>query len=109
LTVQSGIEGKNRNKVLRLISEQLEALRKGEIEDLAFEQTKAMLKNQYALGLDSPQAAIETMYLDQLLPETVKTDEEWLAAIENVTKEDVVAVAKAVELQAMFYLEGVEK
>jgi predicted Zn-dependent peptidase len=109
LTVQSGIEGKNRNKVLRLISEQLEALRKGEIEDLAFEQTKAMLKNQYALGLDSPQAAIETTYLNQLLPETVKTDEEWLAAIENVTKEDVVAVAKAVELQAMFYLEGVEK
>ncbi len=62
MSVQTGIDEKNRNQVLRLIHEQLESLRNGEITDLELAQTKAMLRNQYLLSLDSPQAAIEASF-----------------------------------------------
>lgn len=44
MTVQTGIDGKNRNQVLRLISTELENIRLGKIRELEIEQTKAMLK-----------------------------------------------------------------
>lgn len=106
LQVQTGIESKNRTKVMHLIDEQLLALRKGEFTELAFTQTKAMLKNQYLLGLDSPQNLIETTYLAQWLPESQYTDEQWLRMLTQVTREDVQKVAEKLRLQAVFFLDG---
>ncbi len=106
MSVQTGIDGKNRNQVLHLIHEQLESLRNGEVTELELAQTKAMLRNQYLLSLDSPQATIETAYLDHWLPETQLTDEEWLNRMEHVTIHDIQNVAQKVELQAIFFLDG---
>ncbi|OTP06909.1 peptidase M16 inactive domain-containing protein [Enterococcus sp. 10A9_DIV0425] len=108
LTVQTGIETKNRNQVLHLIHEQLESLRNGEITELELSQTKAMLRNHYLLSLDSPQAAIETAYLTHWLPHTSLTDEEWLERMDGVTVEDIQKVANEIELQAIFFLAGGE-
>lgn len=44
LQVQTGINSNNREKVLRLIDEQLIELQAGNFTELAFQQTKAMLK-----------------------------------------------------------------
>ena len=101
MSVQTGIDEKNRNQVLRLIHEQLESLRNGEIT-----QTKAMLRNQYLLSLDSPQAAIEASFLDSWLPETKLSDEEWLKRMESVTIKEIQQVAEQIELQAIFFLAG---
>lgn len=106
MSVQTGIDGKNRNQVLRLIHEQLESLRNGEITDLELAQTKAMLRNQYLLSLDSPQAAIEASFLDSWLPETKLSDEEWLKRMESVTIKEIQQVAEQIELQAIFFLAG---
>ncbi len=106
MSVQTGIDGKNRNQVLRLIHEQLESLRNGEVTELELAQTKAMLRNQYLLSLDAPQATIETAYLDNWLPETQLTDDEWLSRMENVTIHDIQNVAQKIELQAIFFLDG---
>ncbi|MEO1769301.1 EF-P 5-aminopentanol modification-associated protein YfmF [Candidatus Enterococcus ferrettii] len=106
MSVQTGINSENRNKVLRLVSEQLEALQLGDFTDLAFQQTKAMLKNQYLLGLDRPQNTIEIAYLDQWLPGSQLSDENWLKRLEKVTKEEVQQVAKQLQLQAIFFLDG---
>ncbi|MGM0126268.1 hypothetical protein IGI37_003697 [Enterococcus sp. AZ194] len=106
MTVQTGIDGENRNKVMHLIAEQLESLRQGDVSALELAQTKAMLRNQYLLSLDSPQSAIETSYLNQWLPKTELTDDEWLALLSGVTIEDVQAVAKQIKLQAVFFLDG---
>lgn len=106
MSVQTGINGENRNKVLRLVSEQLEALQQGDFTDLAFQQTKAMLKNQYLLGLDRPQNMIEIAYLDQWLPGSQLSDENWLKRLEKVTKQEVQQVAKQMQLQAIFFLDG---
>ncbi|PEH46949.1 EF-P 5-aminopentanol modification-associated protein YfmF [Enterococcus faecium] len=106
MSVQTGIDEKNRNQVLRLIHEQLESLRNGEITDLELAQTKAMLRNQYLLSLDSPQAAIEASFLDSWLPETKLSDEEWLKFMESVTIKEIQQVAEQIELQAIFFLAG---
>lgn len=106
MSVQTGIDEKNRNQVLRLIHEQLESLRNGEITDLELAQTKAMLRNQYLLSLDSPQAAIEASFLDSWLPETKLSDEEWLKCMESVTIKEIQQVAEQIELQAIFFLAG---
>ena len=106
MSVQTGIDEKNRNQVLRLIHEQLESLRNGEITDLELAQTKAMLRNQYLLSLDSPQAAIEASFLDSWLPETKLSDEEWLKRMESITIKEIQQVAEQIELQAIFFLAG---
>ncbi|EGP5191503.1 insulinase family protein [Enterococcus faecium] len=106
MSVQTGIDEKNRNQVLRLIHEQLESLQNGEITDLELAQTKAMLRNQYLLSLDSPQAAIEASFLDSWLPETKLSDEEWLKRMESVTIKEIQQVAEQIELQAIFFLAG---
>ncbi|HFX3829243.1 TPA: M16 family metallopeptidase [Enterococcus faecium] len=106
MSVQTGIDEKNRNQVLRLIHEQLESLRNGEITDLELAQTKAMLRDQYLLSLDSPQAAIEASFLDSWLPETKLSDEEWLKRMESVTIKEIQQVAEQIELQAIFFLAG---
>lgn len=106
MSVQTGIDEKNRNQVLRLIHEQLESLRNGEITDLELAQTKAMLRNQYLLSLDSPQAAIEASFLDSWLLETKLSDEEWLKRMESVTIKEIQQVAEQIELQAIFFLAG---
>lgn len=106
LQVQTGINSANREKVLHLINEQLIELQAGDFTELAFQQTKAMLKNHYLLGLDSMQNTIETTYLAQWLPKSKLTDEEWLRRLAAVTPEDVQHVAKKIRLQAIFFLDG---
>lgn len=106
LQVQTGINSDNREQVLRLINEQLIELQTGNFTELAFQQTKAMLKNHYQLGLDSMQNTIETTYLAQWLPKSKLTDEEWLRRLAAVTPKDVRKVAKKIRLQAIFFLDG---
>ncbi|SPX05809.1 Peptidase M16 inactive domain protein [Enterococcus faecium] len=81
-------------------------MRNGEITELELSQTKAMLRNQYLLSLDSPQAAIEASFLDSWLPETKLSDEEWLKRMESVTIKEIQQVAEQIELQAIFFLAG---
>ncbi|GCF94196.1 peptidase M16 [Enterococcus florum] len=106
MNVQTGINSQNREKVLHLVAEQLQALQKGEFSELAFKQTKAMLRNQYLLGLDRPQNAIEIAYMEQWMPGTYLTDEQWLARLDAVTPQEVEKVAKQIQLQAIFFLDG---
>nr|OTO71129.1 peptidase M16 inactive domain-containing protein [Enterococcus sp. 12C11_DIV0727] len=106
LSVQTGIDGKNRNQVLRLISVELENIRQGNVTDLEIEQTKAMLKNQYLLSLDNAGAVLENEYLNDLIPHLRLKDDEWIRRMEAVTLADVQRVAKLVQLQAIFFLEG---
>lgn len=106
MQVQTGINSGDREKVLRLIREQLQELQAGDFTELAFQQTKAMLKNHYLLGLDSMQNTIETTYLVQWLPQSELTDDEWLARLAAVTPEEVQKVAQNIQLQAIFFLDG---
>lgn len=109
LSVQTGIDGENREKVLHLINQQLESIRQGDFSEADLQQTKVMLKNQFLLSQDSPVALIDTEYLNTWLPQTKLTEEQFLQALEAVTGEQVQAVAEGLRLQAIFFLEGGSK
>ncbi|MGG2109904.1 pitrilysin family protein [Lysinibacillus pakistanensis] len=106
--VVSGIEPKNEERALSLIKEQLAVMQAGEITDLELEQTKAMLTNQLKESLDSARGQIEIFDQYKDLPEefSVKT---WANKWKAVTKEDVVEVAKQVQLEAVYFLCGKEQ
>lgn len=105
LKVQTGIDQEKREAVLRLINEQLESLRKGEVSTEELAQTKAMLKNQFLLSLDNPQALIENAYLDLWLPQTKTSEEAFLKGVDAVTIDAVKKMALSVELKAIYCLE----
>lgn len=109
VTVQTGIDGQNREKVMHLISEQLTALARGDFSQQALLQTKAMIQNHLLLSLDNAQALTEMEYLYTWLPNTRKTPEEYIEKVMQVTKEEVQEIAKKLRLQAVFFLEGSEK
>lgn len=106
--VVSGIEPKNEEKALSLIKEQLAVMQAGEITDLELEQTKAMLTNQLKESLDSARGQIEIFDQYKDLPEKFSV-ETWANKWKAVTKEDVVEVAKQVQLEAVYFLCGKEQ
>lgn len=105
VTVQTGIDGKNRQRVLSLIEKQLDSLKKGEFTESELQQTKVMLKNQFLLSLDSSRGLIEIAYLEQWLSKLVESEEEFEKKIMAVTKADVKKVAEDLQLQAIFTID----
>jgi len=106
--VVSGIEAKNEEKALSLIKEQLAVMQAGDITDLELEQTKAMLTNQLKESLDSARGQIEIFDQYKDLPEEFSV-QAWANKWKAVTKEDVVAMAKQVQLEAVYFLCGKEQ
>ena len=103
LVVQTGISYTNKDKVQELILEQLERLRKGDFEDELLEQNKNNLISSYISRLDSQTSALLRAQSAALTGINV-TVEEWLDNLQSVTKNDVMKVAKMVELQATYML-----
>jgi len=103
--VMSGIEAENEEKARRLIDEQLEAIRQGDISDLEIMQTKAMLKNQLKEALDSARGQIELYNQYRELPEEF-TVENMSAKWDAVSKEDVVAMAAQLKKETVYFLSG---
>jgi predicted Zn-dependent peptidase len=103
--VMSGIETANYEKAVKIIKEQHEEIKNGNITDSEFEQTKAMINNQVLETIDHPIGLSEVLY-HNVVAGTNRTIEEWIEGIKNVTKEDVVKVAKKVTLDTIFFLKG---
>ena len=103
LVVQTGISYTNKDKVQELILAHLERLRKGDFEDELLEQNKNNLISSYISRLDSQTSALLRAQSAALTGINV-TVEEWLDNLQSVTKDDVMKVAKMVELQATYML-----
>ncbi|WEG73424.1 EF-P 5-aminopentanol modification-associated protein YfmF [Vagococcus intermedius] len=106
ITVQTGIDSKNKERVLTLVDEQLASLVAGDISSEDMNQTKEMLKNQYFLSLDNPGSVLEAAYLADKVKKSNLTDKEWVAGLEAVSVADVQAIAKKLSLQAVYFMEG---
>ncbi len=106
VTVQTGIDRTNRDRVLRLINEQLRDLTLGKFDMESFEQTKKMLINQYLLSLDNQRALMEQEYLYLNVPKARLSQKEWIERMNQVTPELVQEVATHINLQAVYFMEG---
>ena len=65
-----------------------------------------MLRNSALLSQDRQNSLLEMAYLSSILGEKFLAIDEWLIALENVQKEDVVSAANNLKLQAMYFMEG---
>ena len=105
LTVSAGIdfdkELQTREEVLR----QLDACRKGDITDEELGAARAALLSSLRGTHDSP-GTIEGYYATGVLSGLAMTPEDYMQALEAVTKEQVVAAANTLQLHTTYFLKG---
>ncbi|MFD0896486.1 EF-P 5-aminopentanol modification-associated protein YfmF [Loigolactobacillus binensis] len=111
ITVQTGIDAANVAQVKEIIAAQLTTLQTGTFSDELLEQTKATLKNQYITGLDSAGYLTTHELVQQLVPAAAVSTADFVAALDAVTKEQIIAAAATIQLQAVYFLssEGGDK
>jgi predicted Zn-dependent peptidase len=107
LFVLAGIDSKLEEKAVKLVLEQLEEVKKGNITDVELGQTKALLTNQLREALDSARGQIDIY--DQYMELTEAFEPDYLISKwKNVTKEDIAEAAKELSLEMTYFLSGKE-
>ncbi|HDR6308240.1 TPA: insulinase family protein [Bacillus cereus] len=107
LFVMSGIEAKNYEKAVEIIKEQMLAMQNGDFSEEEMYQTKSVIQNQILEAIDTPRGFVEMLY-HGIISDRTRPVEEWLTGIESVTKEEIVKVAKNIELDTIYFLQGTE-
>ncbi|EJS71199.1 insulinase family protein [Bacillus cereus] len=107
LFVMSGIEAKNYEKAVEIIKEQMLAMQNGDFSEEEMHQTKSVIQNQILEAIDTPRGFVEMLY-HGVISDRTRPVEEWLTGIESVTKEEIVNVAKNIELDTIYFLHGTE-
>ena len=108
MIVSSGVEFENFEAAKAEILAQLEAVKTGDFTDDELSAAKRSLAGDYRSLSDTP-AALESFYLDQALIGPDLSPEEFSAAVEEVTREQVIEIAKGVDLDAVYFLRGIEE
>ena len=107
LTVSSGVETADFERAEAEIGRQLQAVQQGDWED--WEQEGALQAIRASLlSLSDSQGALENFYLGQIAAGVEETPEELAAALEQVTKERIVAAAQTVKPDTVYFLRGKE-
>ena len=105
--VLAGIDAKLEEKAVKLVLEQLEEVKKGNITDVELGQTKALLTNQLREALDNARGQIDIY--DQYMELTEAFEPDYLISRWNsITKEDIAAAANALSLEMTYFLSGKE-
>lgn len=107
LFVMSGIEAKNYEKAVEIIKEQMLAMQNGDFSEEEMHQTKSVIQNQILEAIDTPRGFVEMLY-HGIISDRTRPVEEWLTGIDSVTKEEIVKVAKNIELDTIYFLQGTE-
>ena len=107
LTVSAGIDCKDNALVQAEILRQLNACQVGDITDAELAAAKQALISQLQATHDSP-GAIEGYYATAVLSGLTLTPESYRQAVEAVTREDVVAMAKTLTKHTVYFLKGVQ-
>ncbi|XXM71173.1 EF-P 5-aminopentanol modification-associated protein YfmF [Lysinibacillus sphaericus] len=108
MMVMSGIEFKNYDQAVGIISEQLEAMKKGNFTDSEIEQTKAVIKNQMLETVDTSRGLIEVLYHNAVSGKQIDL-RTWLEEVEKTSREEIIAAANKVELDTIYFLTGMEE
>ena len=106
VTVSAGIDREKEAEVREQVLVQLEACRRGEITAQELGAAKEALLSSLRGIHDSP-ASIESYYSTHYLSGAFRSPQRYMAEIEAVTVEDVVAAAKTVRLHTTYFLKGV--
>jgi len=103
MLISSGIEFENLEKAIEIIKKQLEDIKQGKISDYEFDSTIKALTNSLKEAVDSPSMII-SIYLDGIINGVELSPEAIIEGIQKVTKEDVMNVARKIQLDTIFFL-----
>lgn len=105
LSVQTGIQAQNSKQAQTLIAKQLQEIQVGDFSDIVMQEVKDSIINQYQAGHDLANNVLEQKLITAILNQPVPN---FVEKIQQVTREDIIRVAKLVELQAVYLLSGEE-
>ena len=105
VTVSAGIDFDKEEVTRQEVMRQLELCRSGEISDEELTAAREAILSSLRATHDSP-GAIEGYYATTALSGLGMTPAEYMAAVEAVTKEQVVAAANTVTLHTTYFLKG---
>lgn len=109
LRVYAGIDRHHRKTTLRLISKQLFDIKKGYFTDEELAFAKSMLIHTASLSQDHQGQLLEQMYHKAIFGTEQPGSSDWVEAVNKVSREDVIHVAKSIRLQSIYFMEGVKE
>jgi hypothetical protein len=107
LLASAGIDFEMLDEARDEIFRQLEAIRQGDVSEEELSAAKAVLASELKAMCDN-QGALEGFLLSQALDGLDYGPLELAALVEDVTKEDVVAVAQSLDCDLIYFLKGEE-
>lgn len=108
LTVSSGVEVTDFERAEEEIERQLHAVQQGDWEDWEQEGALQAIRTSL-LSLTDSQGALENFYLGQIASGATETPEELVSSLQQVTKERIVAAARTVTPDTVYFLRGKEE
>lgn len=103
--IQTGIDSKNKDRIMGLIKELMEDMKMKNISDEEISQGKKLVINSFKSVKDSVMGLCDFYYF-QTLYENEKSIEEIIEAIQSVTVEEIARVAHDIQLDTIFFLRG---
>ena len=103
LLIRAGIEIENYEKALKIIEEQLEDMKKGNFTDEDIENAKNLIFATIN-NIEEEQDTEISYYFGQEISGLDTSIEEYKEKIQNVTKEDILNVAKNIQINTIYYL-----
>lgn len=104
IIIRTGIELANYDKAVKVIKEQLEEMKKGNISDYELSSAKTLILASLKLIPES-QEDIMAFDFDQDVFNENLTFEQYYKKIENVTLNEIIDVANQVKINTIYYLE----
>ncbi len=108
LLVQAGIAAKDKEQALAEILYQLSLCQQGEISDEEIFMAKREITNTFRAIFDQP-SSLQNYYLGTCIDKIDYSIDEYLTAVNAVTKEEIIAAANGLTLDTVFFLEGTEQ
>ncbi len=105
MIVESGVETQNIEAAKEAILAEIEDMKNGNISDFEIEAAKLAAVNSFYAVMDTV-GGICLWYSSQLMDATVDSPDEAARKINAVTKEDIVAAAKKLELDTVYILKS---
>ncbi len=103
LLVFSGIEAGNYELARQIMTEQMDAMQKGDFTEDEIQSTKELIISQLKETLDSARGTIELFY-QQVIGNNKRTPIELFKQLNEVTKDQIVQVANKIELDTIYLL-----
>ncbi len=106
ILISCGLENENRDLAEREICAQIAAIAAGDFTDEEWIAAKKSMENAYRQMVDSP-VAVENYYTGRALVGISATPDEARARFDALTREEIMRVASAVQVDTVFFLRQV--